>query len=318
MRQEEKLPQVLVVAGPTATGKTRLGIELALRYGGEIVSADSMQIYRHMDIGTAKATAAERAAVPHHMLDVAEPWEDYSVSRYVEEASAVCDGLIRQGKLPVIVGGTGLYIDSLLSGRDFAARDDSDADLRAALSAEYDRVGGEAMLERLRGFDPERAARLHPADKRRIVRAVEIYTLTGKTMTEHDAETRARPPRYRAATVLLCYRDRADLYARIDSRVDAMIDAGLFQEVEALLEQGLPEDCTAMQAIGYKEAVQALRGAVSRPEAIALIKQNSRRYAKRQLTWFGRAADALRIRWDGSPDFAAASEAVSRHFPALG
>ena len=269
-------PEILVVCGPTATGKTRLGIALAERYGGEIVSADSMQVYRRMDIGTAKATPEERARVPHHMLDVCEPSEDYSVSRYVREAGAVCDRLLAAGKTPVLA------------------------------------VGGKAMLERLRAFDPERAARLHPADRRRIVRAVEIYRLTGKTITEHDAETRARPPRYRAFTVALSYRDRADLYARIDSRVDEMLAQGLFDEVERLLAEGLSADCTAMQAIGYKEAVLALRGELSRAEAAALIKQSSRRYAKRQLTWFGRNEEAHWIRWGHTPDFDAALSEIER------
>ena len=303
--------QVIVVCGPTATGKTALGIELALRYGGEIVSADSMQVYRRMDIGTAKASAEERARVPHHMLDVCEPWEDYSVSRYVQEAAAVCDGLLAEGKLPVIVGGTGLYIDSLLSGRDFAARDEGDEGLRAALSADYDRLGGQAMLETLRAFDPERAARLHPGDKRRIVRAIEIYRLTGKTITRHDEETRALPPRYEALTLALSFADRADLYARIDRRVEQMVRNGLFEEVEGLLGEGLSPACTAMQAIGYKEAAQALRGELTREEAAALIQMNSRRYAKRQLTWFSRNPDARWIRWEKEPDLAQALEALT-------
>ncbi len=294
--------KVLVVCGPTAAGKTALGIELALRLGGEIVSADSMQVYRRMDIGTAKAEPEERALVPHHMLDVAEPWEDYSVSRYVREASAVCDGLLAAGKLPVIVGGTGLYIDSLLSGRDFAAREEGDEGLRAALSADYERLGGQAMLEILRGFDPERAEKLHPGDKRRIVRAIEIYRLSGKTITQHDAETRARPPRYEALTLALSFADRADLYARIDRRVDRMVARGLFAEVEGLLKEGLSPRCTAMQAIGYKEAALALAGEMSREEAAALIRMNSRRYAKRQLTWFGRNPAAHWILWDKEPD----------------
>ena len=305
-------PEIIVVCGPTATGKTRLGIALAEAYNGEIVSADSMQVYRRMDIGTAKATPEERARVPHHMLDVCEPREDYSVSRYVQEAGAVCDGLLAAGRTPVLVGGTGLYIDSLLAGRDFAERAEEDESLRAAIAAEYDEIGGEAMLERLRAFDPERARKLHPADRRRIVRAVEIYRLTGKTITEHDAETRARPPRYRAFTVALSYRDRADLYARIDSRVDEMLAQGLFAEVEGLLAEGLSAECTAMQAIGYKEAVLALRGELSREEAAALIKQSSRRYAKRQLTWFGRNKAAHWIRWDRVPDFDAALGEIAR------
>ena len=302
--------QVIVVCGPTATGKTALGIALAKRFGGEIVSADSMQVYRRMDIGTAKATAEERAQVPHHMIDVCEPWEDYSVSRYVEDAAGVCDGLLAAGKTPILVGGTGLYIDSLLSGRDFAGRAEGDEGLRAQLSADYDRLGGEAMLETLRRFDPERADKLHPGDKRRIVRAIEIYRLTGKTITQHDAETRALPPRYTALKLALRFRDRADLYARIDRRVDRMVEDGLFQEVERLLDEGLSPGCTAMQAIGYKEAALALSGEISREEAAERIKLNSRRYAKRQLTWFGRDPETQWIVWEKEPDLAKALEII--------
>ena len=295
-------PKIVVVCGPTATGKTRLGIELAKQYDGEIVSADSMQVYRRMDIGTAKATAAERAAAVHHMLDVAEPWENYSVARYVEEAARCCEDILSRGKLPILVGGTGLYIDSLVSGRDFADND-GDAGLRDRLSAEYDALGGGEMLLRLKSVDPERAEKLHPGDKRRIVRALEIFQLTGLTITEHDRRTRALPPRYDAARIFLNYEDRADLYARIDRRVDKMAEQGLFAEVQSLLDEGLSARCTAMQAIGYKEPAMALKGEISREEAVALIKQNSRRYAKRQLTWFSREESALRIRWDHEPDF---------------
>ncbi len=295
-------PKIIVVCGPTATGKTRLGIELAKQYGGEIVSADSMQVYRRMDIGTAKATAEERAAAVHHMLDVAEPEENYSVARYVEEASRCCDDILSRGKRPILVGGTGLYIDSLVSGRDFA-ENNGDEGLRQRLSDEYEVLGGEAMLRRLGRFDPERAEKLHPSDKRRIVRAIEIFELTGITITEHDRRTRALPPRYDAAKIVLSFRNRADLYTRIDRRVDAMVEQGLFDEVQGLLSSGLSECCTAMQAIGYKEPAMALRGEISREEAIELIKQGSRRYAKRQLTWFGRDKEALRILWEGDPDF---------------
>ncbi len=295
-------PKLIVVAGPTATGKTRLGILLAQRFGGEIVSADSMQVYRGMDIGTAKATAEERAAAAHHMLDVADPREDYSVSRYVGEASRCCDALLARGTVPVVVGGTGLYIDSLIAGRDFAGRDSDDA-LRRRLDAEYEEIGGEAILARLRLIDPDRADKLHAADRRRIVRAFEIYELTGETATAHDERTRALPPRYEAATIVLGYKERAELYRRIDARVDQMVDGGLFDEVQRLLDAGLDTNCTAMQAIGYKEPAMALRGELDRNDAIARIKQSSRRYAKRQLTWFSRYGDALRINWDKQPDF---------------
>jgi len=297
--------RIIVVAGPTATGKTRLGIALARALGGEIVSADSMQVYRGMDIGTAKADAAERAAAPHHMLDVCEPAESYSVARYAEEAGHVCEDLLARGRVPIVVGGTGLYIDALIDGRDFADFE-GDRRLRDELSALYDAQGGEALLRMLGEFDPERAAKLHPGDKRRIVRAIEIYRLTGETATAHDLATKQRPKRFDAARIVLNYQNRADLYARIDARVEDMVRAGLFEEVEHLLSAGLSPECTAMQAIGYKEAALCLRGGLSRDEAVALIQQNSRRYAKRQITWFGRWEDAHRIFWEACCDFPAA------------
>ncbi len=294
--------KLIVIAGPTATGKTRLGVELARQYGGEVVSADSMQVYRGMDIGTAKAGIAERGGVVHHMLDVAEPWEGYSAARYGAEAAACCQDIMARGKLPVVVGGTGLYIDSLLSGRDYAAAPEDGA-LRRELSAQYDAVGGARMLETLREIDPERAALLHAGDKRRIVRALEVYRLTGETISDHDRRTKELPPRFKSARMILSFRDRSRLYERIDRRVDEMAAAGLFRETAALLASGLSEGCTAMQAIGYKEAAMALRGEISREEAIALIKRGSRRYAKRQLTWFSRDREALWILWEDSPDF---------------
>lgn len=300
-----KTPKVIVVAGPTASGKTRLAIELAGLYKGEIVSADSMQVYRGMDIGTAKADSAERALAVHHMLDVAEPSEPYSVARYVEQARLCCDDILSRGKVPIIAGGTGLYIDSLISGRDFAD-DDGDSGLRQALSDEYDALGGEEMLKILSSFDPQRAQKLHPGDKRRIVRAIEVYRLTGLTITEHDRRTQTLPPRYDAARIILSYADRARLYKSIDNRVDKMASMGLFDEVQALLDKGLEPDCTAMQAIGYKEPALALQGIISKEEALELIKLNSRRYAKRQLTWFGRCEDALRINWEAEIDFSLA------------
>ncbi len=301
--------KLLVVCGPTATGKTRLGIELARACGGEIVSADSMQIYRRMDIGTAKATPEERAAVPHHMIDVAEPGENWSVARFVEEAARCCDEILARGLTPVVVGGTGLYIDSLIAGRDFAAAE-TDEGLRERLNADYERLGAEAMWERLRAVDPDRAAILAPTDRRRIVRALEVWESTGCTITAHDEQTRRRPPRYEAKRIVLNYAERAALYARIDARVDAMAAQGLFEEVEGLLREGLDPACTAMQAIGYKEAALALRGELSREEALARIRQASRRYAKRQLTWFRRAPDALWIEWPGEPDLAWAMEKI--------
>ena len=293
-------PKVVVITGPTATGKTALGAALAIEYNGEVVSADSMQLYRGMDVGTAKATAAEMRGVPHHMLDVADPGEKYSAARYVAEASACCGDILARGRLPIIVGGTGLYIDSLISGRDFA--DNEDGELRSRLGSLYDRRGGEAMLEALRSVDPDRAAKLSPGDRRRIVRALEVYTLTGVTITAHDQQTQLIPPRYDAAVIALDFKDRADLYARIDRRVELMVENGLFAEVAALLATGLSPASTAFQAIGYKEAAMALRGEITREEAAELIKRESRRYAKRQLTWLRRNPSVFWIRWEKTPD----------------
>lgn len=284
--------KILVVTGPTATGKTALSVELAKKLGGEIVSADSMQIYRGMDIGTAKVTKAEMQNIPHHMIDIADPSEDYSVSRYVEEADAAVRGILSRGRLPIVAGGTNLYIDSLIAGLDFAEKAE-DAALRESLNKQYDDIGGEAMLEHLRGFDPERAAKLHPADKRRIVRAVEIYILTGETITRHDEETKKRPKRYDAVKIALTFADRAVLYDRINARVDKMVSDGLFDEVKGLLDSGLSPECTSMQAIGYKEPAAYFRGEMSRDAAIELIKLSSRRYAKRQLTWLRRDTTVL-------------------------
>lgn len=298
-------PKIAVVTGPTATGKTRLGIELARRLSGEIVSGDSMQIYRGMDIGTAKPTPDELAAAPHHLIDAAEPGEEWSVSRYVEAADAAVQGILARGKLPIVVGGTGLYIDSLVRGGGFSERSGEDGVCRRELEERYEEIGGEAMLTELSQVDPERAAKLHPADRKRIVRAMEVFLLTGRTITEHDRESAGRAPRYDAAYIILDYEDRARLYARIDARVDEMAAQGLFEEAGRIFSG--PVSSTARQAIGYKEAKMALDGLISREEALELIKRESRRYAKRQLTWLRRRQGALWIRWGAEPDFAAAA-----------
>ena len=310
-------PKLVVITGPTASGKTALGVALARRLGGEVVSADSMQIYRGMDIGTAKPTPEEMQGVPHHMIDIADPTENYSVSRYAEEASACVDDILARAKLPIVVGGTGLYIDSLIAGRTFA---DGTADtaLRQELSERYDEIGGEGLLGELRKVDPERAARLHPADKKRIVRAMEVYVLTGKTITQHDAETRAVPPRYDAAKIALDFTDRQDLYDRIDRRVDIMVRQGLFDEVRALLAAGVPADCTAMQAIGYKEAAAAVQGKAAPQDAVAAIQLASRRYAKRQLTWLRRDQDLFWLRHEKTPDMDRACRLSTQFLSARG
>lgn len=305
---------VLVITGPTATGKTALAVELALALGGEVVSADSMQIYRRMDIGTAKPAPEEMKGVPHHMIDVAEPGESYSAARYVEEAGACVDGILARGELPVLAGGTGLYIDSLLSGRGFSGHSGSGG-LRARLDAEYDALGGEAMLKRLARFDPQRAEKLHPGDRRRIIRAVEVYELTGKTITQHDLETRSLPPRYASVKVALSFENREDLYRRIDSRVDGMLAQGLVSEVRALLDSGVPEDCTAMQAIGYKELIPYVKIGSGLGGAAEAIKRESRRYAKRQLTWLRRDSAVRWITWGAAPEIDRARQLVTSFLP---
>ena len=247
--------RVLVITGPTATGKSALGVALAKRLGGEILSADSMQLYRDMDIGTAKVTAAEMQGVPHHLLDVASPDENWSVARWVAEAARIAGDVFARGHVPMLVGGTGLYIDSLLSGRDFA-ESGGGSPLRGELDAEYDRVGGEAFREALRQVDPERAEKLHPSDKKRLVRAMEVWRLTGETISTHDERTRALPPRWPSVRVALTYADRDALYARIDRRVDEMVAAGLFAETERLLaamEYDTPYTAaTLMRLLGLK------------------------------------------------------------------
>ncbi|MCF0137365.1 MAG: tRNA (adenosine(37)-N6)-dimethylallyltransferase MiaA [Oscillospiraceae bacterium] len=309
--------KIVVITGPTATGKTKLSVALARAFNGEIVSADSMQLYRRMDIGTAKVTPEEAEGVPHHMVDIAEPWESYSAARYVAEASEAVDGILSRGRLPFVVGGTNLYIDSLISGRAFADNGE-DMSLRRELEAMCGELGGEKMLALLAEFDPDRAAKLHPADRRRIIRAIEVYRLTGKTITQHDLETKALPPRYDAAVIALDFADRADLYARIDRRVEVMAEQGLFEEVKALLDEGLSMDSTAMQAIGYKEPAAYFRGELTRAEALELIKRESRRYAKRQLTWLRRNDAVYWIRHAASPDFNEARRLAEEYLRSFG
>ena len=281
-------PNILVLTGPTASGKTALAVALAQAHNGEVVSADSMQIYRRMDIGTAKPTQGEMGGVPHHMLDVADPEEDFSVARYVTLAAACVDDILARGKLPIVAGGTGLYVDSLLSGRTFAAFQ-PESPLRGELEARIRREGGQALLDELARVDPEAAARLHPNDEKRIVRALEVWLSTGKTIT-------------------LSYAHREEMWERIDRRVDQMMAAGLVEEVQGLLNSGVPAKCTAMQAIGYKEMAAALRSGGDVAQAAEEIKLRSRQYAKRQLTWFRRNKAARSICWDGPPDLSSACQ----------
>lgn len=277
---------IICIAGPTASGKTALAVAMAKALDGEVISCDSMQIYKGMDIGTAKPTAEEMDGIPHHMLSVAEPWEEFSVSRYCEMADPILQDVLSRGKTPIIAGGTGLYMDALIRGNSFAPYPSTG--MREKLESEADTVGMDAMLEKLRTIDPDAAAKLHIADRKRIIRALEVYYETGRTITQHNRDTQLIPPKYQAIWFGLEDENRADLYDRIDKRVDIMLEAGLIQEIRNLLDSGISEKCTAMQAIGYKEFVAALRGEGTLAEAAQQVKQASRHYAKRQLTWFRR------------------------------
>ena len=277
---------IICIAGPTASGKTALAATLAKELNGEVVSCDSMQVYRRMDIGTAKPTLEEMQGIPHHMIDVAEPWEDFSVSRYCEMAAPIVDDIISRGKTAVIAGGTGLYMDALIRGNAFAPFPATG--VRERLEAQADADGMEAMLSRLRAVDPDAARRLHLSDRKRILRALEVYLETGETITEHNRKTQAVPPRYSPLWLGLDFARRGELYRRIDLRVGLMLEQGLVDEIRGLLADGIPERATAMQAIGYKEFVDALDGRCTIEEAADQVRQSSRRYAKRQLTWFRR------------------------------
>ena len=310
-------PNILVICGPTASGKTALAVELALRFGGEVVSADSMQVYRRMDIGTAKPTLEETRGVPHHMIDVADPEENYSVARYVAEAVPIVDDILARGRLPIVAGGTGLYIDSLAAGRQFAPFE-ADSGLRRELQAQAKASGLPALYARLQKLDPVAAGCIHPNDEKRIVRALEVCLSTGRTLSEHDARTRALPRRYTPLTIALNFGERPWMWERINQRVDGMMERGLEQEVRSLLKSGVPRDCTAMQAIGYKEIAAAILEGRPVSEGAEEVKLRSRQYAKRQLTWFRRNRDAHWIIWEKIPNFSAAVEVSTNLVTASG
>ena len=302
---------ILCIAGPTASGKTALAVELAKDLNGEVVSCDSMQVYRRMDIGTAKPSREEMQGIPHHMIDVAEPDEDFSVSRYCAMAAPIVDDIVARGKTAIIAGGTGLYMDSLIRGNDFAPFPSTG--VRERLEAEADEVGLPAMLARLREIDPDTADRVF--DRKRILRALEVYLETGETITEHNWKTRLIPPKYTPLWLGLDFADRGELYRRIDKRVDIMLEMGLMEEIRSLLDSGIPEKCTAMQAIGYKEFVNALEGREPLSQAAEEVKKASRHYAKRQLTWFRRNPAVhwlIRREGQGSEEILASARQIIR------
>lgn len=294
--------KLLCVLGPTASGKTALAVELALALDGEVVSCDSMQVYQGLDIGTAKPTTREMRNIPHHMLGICPVDEAYSVAKFVEDAQTCVEDILSRGKLPILAGGTGLYMDALINGREFSHAEE-DLTTRHQLEDLVSQQGIEPVRELLRLHDPESYDRLHPNDQKRIIRAAEVWLTTGKTITQHNQETGSLPPRYPTVKIGLNYQDRAVLYARIDRRVDLMLEQGLLEEARQLLENH--QAATAAQAIGYKEFAGYFRGDTTLEAAADLVKQESRRYAKRQLTWLRRDKDIHWITLPEDPDMGA-------------
>ncbi|MEG2222043.1 MAG: tRNA (adenosine(37)-N6)-dimethylallyltransferase MiaA [Oscillospiraceae bacterium] len=294
--------KIVCVVGPTASGKTGLGVALAKRYGGEVVSVDSMQIYRGMAIGTAAPTEEEQQGVPHHMIAIADPRESFSVARFAALATDCIEDILHRGRLPILVGGTGLYLDAIVRGTVFAPGT-QDGAVRRDLQERLEREGIAPLLDELSAIDPAAAARLAPADEKRILRALEVYRETGTTITEHNAQTQKIPPRYDASYLGLAFREREEQRRRIALRVSQMAAEGLVDEVRALLASGVPESATALQAIGYKELLPALRGESTVEEGLAEITLRSCQYAKRQLTWLRRNPAIHWIFWEKSPDF---------------
>ena len=282
---------LIILAGPTAVGKTALSVRLAKKIGAEIISADSLQVYRWMNLGTAKITEEEMEGVPHHMIDVLDPREPFNVCVFRDMVRAAMERIYANGHIPLITGGTGFYIQSVLYDIDFDLRAD-DTNLRAALTEELSRCGAEHMYAQLNSVDPEAAAQIHPNNRKRVLRALEFYRLTGRKISEHNREQRERQSPYRFLYYVLSM-DRAALYRRIDARVDRMMADGLLQEVKELRDRGLSSDLVSMQGIGYRQIFDYLEGIASLEEAVERIKRETRHFAKRQLTWFKREPEAI-------------------------
>ncbi|WP_276351447.1 tRNA (adenosine(37)-N6)-dimethylallyltransferase MiaA [Cohnella caldifontis] len=286
-------PPLLALVGPTAVGKTAVSLRIAEALDAEIISGDSMQVYRRMDIGTAKLPLAEREGIPHHLIDILEPEEPFSVSMFQSLCAEKIREIHERGKLPFLVGGTGLYVESVCYGFEFQG-DSGDEAFRERMRHFAQAHGAEALHARLAAVDPSTAARLHPNDERRIIRALEVFETTGRPLSETQAQTRAAPKTspYRLCLIGLTM-DRAALYRRINERVDAMIAQGLVEEVEALIRSGVPQDAVSMQGLGYKEIAAYLRGECSLAEAVERLKRDTRHFAKRQLSWFRHMQDLV-------------------------
>lgn len=289
-KQETGQPLV-ILTGPTAVGKTALSIALAKAIGGEIVSADSMQVYRHMDIGSAKITREEMAGVPHHLIDVLEPTEAFNVVIFQKLAKEAMAGIYERGHIPILVGGTGFYIQAVLYDIDFTENDE-DTSLRRKLEAFAEREGAEALYERLKAVDPASCESIHAHNVKRVIRALEFYEKTGQPISAHNEVQRQNVSPYRFVYFVLNDR-REEIYSRIDLRVEQMVAAGLVEEVQRLKEMGCTKDMVSMQGLGYKEILRYLEGELTLEEAIYLIKRETRHFAKRQLTWFRREKEVI-------------------------
>lgn len=299
------MDNVIIILGPTASGKTKISIELAKRLNGEIVSADSMQIYKYMDIGTAKPTDEEKSGIVHYLIDEVNPDEEFSVARYKEMALGYIDKILKKDKVPVVVGGTGLYINSLIYNINFSETT-VDWEYREELKKQAEENGNEYLHYKLREVDPEAAERIHSNDVKRVIRALEVFKHTNKTISQHQENSRSVPPKYNFITIGLTM-DRQKLYERINKRVDMMLENGLVEEVQKLVSLGYDKYTVAMQGIGYKEILAYLRGDMSYEESIEKIKMESRRYAKRQLTWFRRLEN---VHWVNMDEFSETTEVL--------
>ncbi len=283
---------LIILTGPTAVGKTKASIGLAKAVNGEIISADSMQVYRHMDIGSAKITKEEMEGVPHHLVDILEPWEEFHVVRFQQLAKEAVEQIYGNGHVPILVGGTGFYIQSLLYDIDFTETE-ADEQFRREMEALAKEQGPKILHERLRQVDPVSAEEIPPGNVKRVIRALEFYRQTGKPISVHNREQRSRKAAYEFAYFVLTDQ-RSRLYERIDARVDQMMEQGLLEEVAALKKMGCTRDMVSMQGLGYKEILAYLEGETTLEEAVYLIKRDTRHFAKRQITWFKRERD---VRW---------------------
>ncbi len=302
----DKIP-LIIIAGPTATGKTKYSIEFAKCHNGSVISADSMQVYRGMDIGSAKITPEEMQGIPHYLVDILDPHEDFNVAYFCEKAKEAIDDIYAKGRLPMVVGGTGFYIRALLYGADFSYGEEDEA-YRDELTAFVQNNGEAALHDRLKEVDPVAAGEIHPNNVKRVIRALEFYRVTGRPISEHNEEMHNKASEY-DFTYFVLTDDRSKIYEGIDRRVDLMFEAGLYDEVKRLYDMGLRRGTTSMQGIGYKEVLDAIEGITTLDEAREIIKRDTRHFAKRQLTWFKREAD---IHWVDKSKFDYDDEKILR------